>query len=730
MIQPGYQLLHFVVGEKLGEGAMGVVYKGTDTRLKRPVALKFLTKALPSEAAERKRFLREAQSASAVNHPNVCIVHSIEESEGEEFLVMEFVEGWTLRRWMNEKKTALHGNPIPVRDVLALATQVAAGLDAAHDKGVIHRDVKPENIMVMKDGRVKIMDFGLAKLLGQSRLTRTGATIGTVAYMSPEQVQGCELDQRSDLYSFGVLLYEMLAGTIPFESDHVMGMMYAIVNNSPRPLHAARPAISPALEHLVMRCMARERKDRYPTMKEIIRDLSAFEIGDRTLIAPKMPAFSTRGSKLSRNRIVPWILRRKALLLSILGFVVLSVITTTYVSKDFTTVTATMTIASQPPGSRVWINGREVGITPMKDYRVPAGYVSLHMLLYQHVPIDTIIAVEADQHAELLIPLKSAVTEKAGTEEALADSAIAALTDTSSGSTKNVLRPLSLENLATMIVIDLRKHVPQPSGSVFVRPFTYQDTQVGSKFSLFLKSLIESRLVTLTRWPVDRGFQPLRREALAGMPVSYILTGQYWQQPGQMRFFASLHDRQTGELLGQSDRAVSDAEMKKSGQSWTPVNIRRTLEEVRTWGAPVRQPGNLRLELFTNKGAENLIFHAGDTLRTYVRVSRPCRIRVFYLTADGTQIALTGPDRREIDSSLVNFTIPIDSSICTEPFGAEAIEAFATTGQFEKIRTRLGESNYYVLEGGMGRAIATTRGIKRMEGSIVEKRLILTTLEK
>jgi hypothetical protein len=144
----------------------------------------------------------------------------------------------------------------------------------------------------------------------------------------------------------------------------------------------------------------------------------------------------------------------------------------------------------------------------------------------------------------------------------------------------------------------------------------------------------------------------------------------------------------------------------------------------------VRQAGNLSLVLFTNKGAENLIFHAGDTLRTYVRVSRPCRIRVFYLTADGTQIALTGPDRREIDSSLANVVIPIDSSICTEPFGAEAIEAFATTGQFEKIRTKLGENNYYVLEGGMGRAIAATRGIKRMEGSIVEKRLILTTLEK
>jgi serine/threonine protein kinase len=736
MIQPGRQLLHYVVGEKLGEGAMGVVYKGTDIRLKRPVALKFLTKALPTEAAERKRFLREAQNASAINHPNVCTVHAIEESEGEEFLVMEFVEGWTLRRWMNEKRASTHGRAISVRDVLALTLQVAAGLDAAHEKGIIHRDVKPENVMVNNDGRVKIMDFGLAKLLGQSRLTRTGATIGTVAYMSPEQVQGGELDQRTDIYSFGVLLYEMLSGGIPFEADHVIGMMYAIVNSAPKALSVARPGISPALERVISKCMAREKGARYASMKEVIRDLSVFEASDRTMVAPKLPAFSTQKSWLRKDAIIPWIVHRKGILLGVLIVVLLSVVMTTYVGREFSPVTATVSVVSDPPGSNVWINGREVGITPLYTYRVPAGTVNLRLQLANYTPVDTVVTLEGDQHENLLIGLHW--TEMGGSgresENAITGKTLitAAPADTAAVTPKHVPRPMSVEDLATTLVIELKKDAPPPSGSVSVQPFTYQDTQVGSKFSLYFKSLVEARLAKLTSWPVEASFEPATVEGKSNaVPVAYVITGQYWQQSGQMRFFAHLFNHRTGQLVAQSDLAVTDAEMKRTGQPWTPLNVRQTVEEVKKWGAPVKQTGGLRLEVSTNKGAENLIFHAGDTLRTYVKVNRPCSIRVFYLTADGTHIALTGPDRRDIDSSLVNVLIPVDSSICTEPFGAEAIEAFATTGQFEKIQTHLGTNDYYVLDGGMGNAIAATRGIRKIGGSgLVEKRLILTTLEK
>ncbi|HEX7572358.1 MAG TPA: serine/threonine-protein kinase, partial [Bacteroidota bacterium] len=284
----GRQLAHYLVGEKLGEGGMGIVYMGTDTRLKRPVALKFLTRALPSEAKERKRFLREARAASSVNHPNVCVIHAIEEVEGEEFIVMEFVEGVTLRKWAHHKRDAQRSKLLPLKDTLAVVNQVAEGLDAAHKKGIVHRDVKPENVMIRADGRAKIMDFGLAKLAGESKLTRTGATVGTVAYMSPEQVQGGEIDAQSDIYSLGVLLYELLAGRTPFIADHVMGMMYAIVNTDPEPIQQVRPGLDPEIAAVVMRCLAKVKKERYATMSEVIRDISGYEEMQRTAVVRRV----------------------------------------------------------------------------------------------------------------------------------------------------------------------------------------------------------------------------------------------------------------------------------------------------------------------------------------------------------------------------------------------------------------------------------------------------------
>ena len=284
----GKQLGHYLVGEKLGEGGMGIVYMGTDTRLRRPVALKFLTRALPAEASERKRFLREARAASSVNHPNVCVIHAIEEIEGEEFIVMEFVEGVTLRKWARQHREQQRSHILPLKEALGAVLQVAEGLAAAHAKGIVHRDIKPENVMITAGGLAKIMDFGLAKLAGESRLTRTGATVGTVAYMSPEQVQGGEIDAQSDIYSLGVLFYELLADRTPFVSDHVMGMMYAIVHTAPEPLEKLRPGIDPAIVSLVMKCLAKEKKERVAAMGELIRGISGYEAMQRTALAPPL----------------------------------------------------------------------------------------------------------------------------------------------------------------------------------------------------------------------------------------------------------------------------------------------------------------------------------------------------------------------------------------------------------------------------------------------------------
>jgi serine/threonine protein kinase len=284
----GSTLSHYHIEEKLGEGGWGIVYKGTDTRLHRSVALKFLSKSFSMGEQEQKRFIREARAASSINHPNVCVVHSIEEIEGEEFIVMEFLEGITLRKWISSRHGQARHHMVPVKDVLELALQVAQGLSAAHRKGIVHRDIKPENVMVTPDGLVKIMDFGLAKQTGESKLTRSGAAVGTVAYMSPEQVWGGDIDVRTDIYSFGVLLYEMLGGATPFKSDHAVGIMHAIVYSEPEPIEDRREGIDPELARIVTKCLAKSKDERYQSIDGVIKDLTTFDIQGKTMAAPKL----------------------------------------------------------------------------------------------------------------------------------------------------------------------------------------------------------------------------------------------------------------------------------------------------------------------------------------------------------------------------------------------------------------------------------------------------------
>jgi serine/threonine protein kinase/tetratricopeptide (TPR) repeat protein len=263
----GKTISHYRILAKLGEGGMGVVYKAEDTKLGRTVALKFLPPELTRDAEAKRRFIQEARAASALDHPNICTVHEIDEtSEGQTFIVMACYDGESL-------KAKIDRGPLRLEEALAISTQIAQGLAKAHGQGIIHRDIKPANVLVTKDGLVKIVDFGLAKLAGM-KLTKTGKTLGTAQYMSPEQARGEEVDQRTDIWSLGIVLYEMLTGKHAFPGEYEQATIYAIMNEEPQPVTALRTGIPIDLERIVIKMLAKAPGERYQHADEILADIS------------------------------------------------------------------------------------------------------------------------------------------------------------------------------------------------------------------------------------------------------------------------------------------------------------------------------------------------------------------------------------------------------------------------------------------------------------------------
>ncbi len=293
----GKTVSHYAILEPLGGGGMGRVYRAEDTRLKRLVALKFLAPALTQDGEAKQRFIQEARAASSLDHPHVCTIHEIDETDdGQVFICMAHYNGQTL-------KARIAQGPLPIAESVSIATQVAEGLAQAHEHGIVHRDIKPANVMVMPDGNVKILDFGLAILAGQTRLTRENLVVGTVAYMSPEHARGESVDARTDLWSLGVIIFEMLTGRLPFPGEHEQVLLHAIMKDNPIPLQSTRADVPPSLVTIVQRCLSKQPGERYQSAAALAADLRRVRDAESLGTAPTLIAEpATLASVKTRRR--------------------------------------------------------------------------------------------------------------------------------------------------------------------------------------------------------------------------------------------------------------------------------------------------------------------------------------------------------------------------------------------------------------------------------------------
>ena len=287
----GKTISHYQIIEKLGEGGMGVVYKAEDTKLRRTVALKFLSPGALGTEDEKARFIHEAQAAASLNHPNICTIHEIDESDGRLFITMEYIEGENL-------KDIIEAGPLKLEKARKIAMQISEGLHEAHRRQIVHRDIKPANIMITGEGRVKIMDFGMAKSPGLAMLTREGTTLGTVSYMSPEQGRGETVDTRTDIWSLGVIAYEMVTGQRPFKGDYEQAVLYSIMNEGPEPMTALRTGVPVELERIAHKAMAKSPKDRYQHADELLVDLRS--LTDETEPTGASPGPARKGFRRKR----------------------------------------------------------------------------------------------------------------------------------------------------------------------------------------------------------------------------------------------------------------------------------------------------------------------------------------------------------------------------------------------------------------------------------------------
>ncbi|MFQ5823396.1 MAG: protein kinase [bacterium] len=433
----GKTISHYKILEKLGEGGMGVVYKAEDMKLRREVAIKFLPHQIAAHAEERKRFEHEAQAAAALNHPNIATIYAIEEADNETFIVMEYIKGQTLQEIISANLPKV----LNLRKVLDYAIQIVEGLQVAHKKDIVHRDIKSSNIMITETGQVKIMDFGLAKLAGRTKLTKTSTTLGTTAYMSPEQARGEVVDHLTDIWSLGVVLYELLTGELPFKGDYEQAVIYSIFNEEPMPLDRDVPE---ELQNVILRALEKDREKRFESADELLQQFKKLRGADivpetkvinlKVLMSLlKQPKYAIATLSLflilALAVFVPYqqrvkLQRAKALLPKIENLAQAGKYAESYdlavqaekrLKSDSTLmrllpiISDKLTVVSEPESARVFLkrfapdeqgnfpDKEYVGITPITDTRIARGSYKVYLQKEGYVPVERIASSELNR---------------------------------------------------------------------------------------------------------------------------------------------------------------------------------------------------------------------------------------------------------------------------------------------------------------------------------------------
>jgi len=389
------------IDAKLGEGGMGIVYKAWDTVLERPVALKRLHPTLSQDEKFLKRFRAEGRALARLIHPNIVTVFDLEEVEQDLIIIMEYVEGMTLAEKLKQNRLLLFETTLPI------IKQILTALGYAHHAGVIHRDIKPGNVMLTLPGYIKLTDFGLAKIHTDQHLTQSSFTAGTLCYMPPEQLKSlADVDRRSDIYAIGMTFYEMLAGRLPFEkSENIYTLPRIIIEGKFTCPDHFNPDVPRELSKIVMKAIAREPVKRYQSAEEMLAAIAQFEAGrtpTRTLLLPK-PALT---KKFGRGRVIAFLALLALVLISLFGLLPSERLRKFYDNQTL----ATLSVSTLPAGATLFLNGDSVGVTPIEAYSITAGTLSLRLKKQDYVVFDTTIAITSDRGATLSFFLKPIIT--------------------------------------------------------------------------------------------------------------------------------------------------------------------------------------------------------------------------------------------------------------------------------------------------------------------------------